>query len=118
MAARFLTAREVLGKLYANAAAQDSRNLSSEEGEEEKEKEEHGEDEPGGQGVRGSEDAFQYGDELVQRVRVEEENKRIAVMKKRTMMKNMTKKTKTTTKRMDTKTKTAVQGRTKKKKKK
>ncbi|KAI4797378.1 hypothetical protein KUCAC02_025107 [Chaenocephalus aceratus] len=64
MAARFLTAREVLGKLYANAAAQDSTDSSSEEGEEEKEKEEHGEDEPRGQGVRGEEDALEYGDEV------------------------------------------------------
>ncbi|KAK5889822.1 hypothetical protein CesoFtcFv8_013405 [Champsocephalus esox] len=63
MAARFLTAREVQGKLYANAAAQDSRDLSSEEEEEEKEKEEHGEDEPRGKGVRGEEDALEYGDE-------------------------------------------------------
>ncbi|KAK5920349.1 hypothetical protein CgunFtcFv8_024169 [Champsocephalus gunnari] len=63
MAARFLT---VLGKLYANAAAQDSTDSSSEEGEEEKEKEkeERGEDEPRGQGVRGEEDALEYGDEV------------------------------------------------------
>ncbi|KAK5875391.1 hypothetical protein CesoFtcFv8_027872 [Champsocephalus esox] len=63
-ASRFLTAREVLGKLYANAAAQDSTDSSSEEGEEEMEKEEHGEDEPGRQGVRGEEDALEYGDEV------------------------------------------------------
>ncbi|KAJ4939228.1 hypothetical protein JOQ06_028684 [Pogonophryne albipinna] len=68
MSARFLTAREVLGKVYANAAAQDSTDSSSEEGEEEEEKEEEdgqdGEDEPRGQGVRGEEDALEYVDEV------------------------------------------------------
>ncbi|KAI4808121.1 hypothetical protein KUCAC02_000190 [Chaenocephalus aceratus] len=58
MAMRFLTAREVLGKLYANATAQYSTNLSEEEEEEEEE------DEPRGQGVRGEEDVLEYGDEV------------------------------------------------------